>query len=294
MNDAEKKDFQSLLREWYKVAQENGMTAEYKQYLQELGKRVYITRLEYLEASIRHQIEILKSNQYVWMEDLMDINFLAGYYVSYYNVAQGLEVGVKFASVDRLGMEKVIKERWNGRNYSDSIWTDKDKLLSAISTILPRSFSMGLNSRDLGDMIAKELGVSKNRGRALARTEINYITNQSTLSVYKMVGIEKYEFLATLDMRTSDICRGMDGTVHKVSQAKISVNYPPMHTNCRSTTIPILDDEDDTLDRIAKDNEGNNIKVPRRMSQSDWVSKYVPEPERQKLLEFLDKFVIPE
>ena len=293
LNEAEKKDFQSLLREWYKLAQENGMSAEYKQYLKDLGKRVYLTRLESLEASIRYQVEQLKSNQYKWMADLMSINYLAGYYSSYYNVAQGVEVAVNFATVDKLGVEKAIKERWNGRNYSDSIWTDKDRLLQSISTILPRSFSMGLNSNQLGDMIAKELGVSKSRGRALARTEINHLCNQSALDVYKAAGIEWYEFLATLDMRTSDICRGMDGTRHKVSQAKTSVNFPPMHTNCRSTTIPYFED-DDAVDRIAKDENDNNIKVPRRMSQSQWVSEYVPEPDRDKILEFLNKFIIPE
>ena len=289
LDAAEKKNFQSLLREWYKVAQENGMSSEYKAYLQELGKRVYITRLESLEASIRYEVEKVKSNQYVWMTDLMDINFVAGYYSSYFTTAQGLEVGVNFAAVDRRGIEKAIKERWDGRNYSDSIWTDKDRLIKTISTILPQSFSRGLNSNQLGDMIAKELGAAKNRGRALARTEINHLCNQATLDVYKLCGVEYYEFLATLDMRTSEICRSMDGTVHKVSQAKVNVNYPPMHVNCRSTTIPHFDD-DTTVDRIAKDEGGNNIKVPRRMTQEEWISKYVPDTDRDRLLKFLDKF----
>lgn len=293
LTDAEKKDFQSLLREWYKLAQENGLSAEYREYLKELGKRVYITRLESLEASIRHQIELLKSNQYKWMTDLMDINYIVGYYSAYYNVAQGMGVAVNFATVDKVGIEKAIKERWDGRNYSDSVWNDKAKLIKTISTILPRSFSMGINSRDLGDMIAKEMNVSKNRGRSLARTEINHLCNQAALDTYKMCGVEEYEFLATLDMRTSDICRGMDGTIHKVSQAKTGVNLPPMHVNCRSTTIPHFEG-DDAIERIAKDEDGNNIKVPRRMSQSEWVTKYAPASDRDRILNFLNKFVIPE
>lgn len=293
LDAAEKKDFHSLLREWYKVAQENGMSPEYKNYLQELGKRVYISRLESVEASIRHQIELLKTNQYKWMTELMDLNYIVGYYSSYYTVAQGLEVSVNFATIDKLGIEKAVKERWDGRNYSSSIWTDRDKLVNTISTILPRSFSMGLNSRDLGDMIAKEMGVSKNRGRTLARTEINHLCNQATLDTYKMCGVEQYQFLATLDMKTSEICRGMDGTIHKVSQAKVSVNYPPMHPNCRSTTIPYFED-DDTLDRIAKDEEGHNIKVPRRMTQEEWIHQYVPENQQEKLLSFKKKFNIAE
>ena len=289
LNTVEKKDFHALLREWYKLAQEGGMSSAFKNKLQQLGKRVYITRLESLEAVIEYEIEKLKTNQHKWMTELMVMNFTAGYYNSYYNVAQGLEISVNFATIDKAGVERAIKERWNGRNYSDSVWNDKDKLINSISTILPRSFSMGINSRDLGNMIAKEMGTSKHRGQALARTEINYLCNQSTLDVYKACGIEYYEFLATLDLRTSEICRGMDGTVHKVSQAKVNVNYPPMHVNCRSTTIPHIED-DDALDRIARDEEGNNIKVPRRMSQEQWINEYAPEEDRERLLRFNKKY----
>ena len=138
-------------------------------------------------------------------------------------------------------------------------------------------------------MLAKELNVSKNRGRSLARTEINHLCNQANLDVYKACGIEKYQFLATLDMRTSEICRGMDGFIGNVTQAKVNVNYPPMHVNCRSTTIPYFED-DDTLDRIAKDEDGNNIKVPRRMTQEEWIKKYAPEEQRSKLLKFREKY----
>lgn len=289
LDAAEKKDFHTLLKEWYKLAQENGMSKQYIDSLKALGERVYISRLESLESAIQFQVEQLKTKQYKWMTDLMVINYQSGYYRSYYNVAQGMGVSVNFATVDKRGLEKAIKERWDGRNYSDSVWSDKDKLIKSISTILPRSFSMGINSRDLGDMIAREMNTSKNRGRTLARTEINHLCNQSSLDVYKLCEIDSYEFLATLDMRTSEICRGMDGTIHKVSQAKTGVNYPPMHPNCRSTTIPHFED-DTTEDRIAKDENGKNIKVPRRMTQEEWINQYAPEEDREKLLRFKKNF----
>ena len=73
-------------------------------------------------------------------------------------------------------------------------------------------------------MLAKELNVSQNRGRTLARTEINNICNQADLAVYKAAGIDKYQFVATLDLRTSEICRSMDNTVHEVSQARTGIN----------------------------------------------------------------------
>ena len=83
------------------------------------------------------------------------------------------------------------------------VWNDRNRLVKSMATILPQSFSRGLNVNKLGDMLAKELNVSQNRGRTLARTEINNICNQADLAVYKAAGIKKYQFVATLDLRTS-------------------------------------------------------------------------------------------
>lgn len=291
LTDVERKGFNALLKEWYAEAVEKGLTKEYKQFLQELGKKVYISRLESVEASIRQQIELLKNTQHTGMTELLSVNYLANYYKTYFTFGVGAEMAVRFGTIDSSGVERAIKERWNGRNYSDSIWADKDKLVQTISKILPQAFSRGLNPKILGDMIAKELDTSKNRGRTLARTEVNNLMNQATLDMYKAAGVEKYEYLATLDMRTSEVCRGLDGHIEKISLAKTGINYPPMHPNCRSTTIPVIDGlEEDIEDRIAKDSEGKTIKVPRKMTQEEYIIAYVPKDMQEKLLNFTKKF----
>ena len=81
----------------------------------------------------------------------------------------------------------------------------------------------------------------------------------------------------------------MDNTVHEVSQARTGINFPPLHPNCRSTTVAYYEDLQD-LERVAKDSEGKNIRVPRSMSQEEWIKKYVPEEDRDKLLQFTSKF----
>lgn len=62
---------------------------------------------------------------------------------------------------------------------------------------------------------------------------------------YEATGLDGYIFLATLDLGTSDICQFLDGKRFKLKDAQVGKNYPPMHPNCRSTTIP---DVDGTLD----------------------------------------------
>lgn len=286
---AEMKEFQATVKMWLDYARQNGWNRVYIQYLEKLLNMKYITRLEMLEADIRYQIELIENNKEKNIKDLMEINYLAAYYVRYHDFATGAEMSVRFDTIDAHTLAQVVAKRWDDGNYSTRVWNDRNRLVKAMSTILPQSFSRGLNVNKLGDMLAKELNVSQNRGRTLARTEINNICNQADLAVYKAAGIDKYQFVATLDLRTSEICRSMDNTVHEVSQARTGINFPPLHPNCRSTTVAYYEDLQD-LERVAKDSEGKNIRVPRGMSQEEWIKKYVPEEDRDKLLQFTSRF----
>lgn len=285
----ELKQFQALINKWLKEAQAGNWSSEYIRYLEKLAGAKYVSRLEMLEADVRYQIELIEQNKHIDMTELLAINYLAAYYERSYTLAHGMEIGVRFNAVDRAGVEKAVKSRWNQSNYSQNIWNDRDKLVRTMQTIIPQSFSRGLSSNQLGDMIAKEMNVSRNRGRTLARTEVNYICNKADLDAYKAADIEEYEYLATLDMKTSEICRSLDGSVFKVSQAQVGVNYPPMHPNCRSTTIAHFSDQF-VEERVARDEQGSTIKVPRRMTQEEYIEKYVPKEDQERLLGFRKKF----
>lgn len=286
---AEMKEFKATVKMWLDYAQQNGWNRVYIQYLEKLLNMKYITRLEMLEADIRYQIELIENNKEKNIKDLMEINYLAAYYVRYHDFATGAEMSVRFDTIDAHTLAQAVAKKWDEGNYSTRVWNDRNRLVKAMSTILPQSFSRGLNVNKLGDMLAKELNVSQNRGRTLARTEINNICNQADLAVYKAAEIDKYQFVATLDLRTSEICRSMDNTVHEVSQARTGINFPPLHPNCRSTTVAYHEDLQG-LERIAKDSEGKNIRVSRSMSQEEWIKKYVPEEDRDKLLQFTSRF----
>lgn len=289
LTSPELKEFQALVDRWLKEARSGKWSPEYIKYLEKLLGAKYVSRLEMLEADVRYQIEVIERGKHIDMTELLSINYLAAFYERSYTLAHGTEIAVRFNAVTKAGVEKAVKTKWSQYNYSQTIWNDRDRLVRTMSTILPQSFSRGLSSNQLGDMIAKEMDASRNRGRTLARTEVNYICNQADLDAYKVTGIEDYDYLATLDMRTSEICRSLDGTTHKVSHAQVGVNFPPMHPNCRSTTVPHFVD-DDGEERVARDEESTTIRVPRKMTQEEYINTYVPEEDREKLLKFTKKF----
>lgn len=289
LTSPELKEFQALVDKWLAEARDGRWSTEYIKYLEKLAGSKYISRLEMLEADVRYQIELIEHHKHIDVTDLLSMNYLASFYDRSYTIAHGTEMAVRFDAVTTSGVEKAVKTKWSQYNYSQTIWNDRDKLVRVLETIIPQSFSRGLSSNQLGDMIAKEMNASRNRGRTLARTEVNYICNQADLDAYKVAGIEEYEYLATLDLRTSEVCRSLDGTVEKVSRAKVGVNFPPMHPNCRSTTIAHFADDDGEV-RVARNENGKTIRVPRKMTQEEYINTYVPEEDRKKLLGFRKKF----
>lgn len=79
------------------------------------------------------------------------------------------------------------------------------------------------------------------RAQTLIRTTTTAVQNQAALATYIAQGsdiTDRFEFSATMDGRTSDQCRGFDGRIFRYSDARAPI--PPLHPNCRSTVIPLL------------------------------------------------------
>lgn len=137
------------------------------------------------------------------------------------------------------------------KNYIDKVMQLKD---------LPDSCKAYADT--LFDNIEQDLQLSKEDG-------CTYIKKQ--LSQMKADGIEKYEFLATLDTETCPVCGALDKKIFSVSQAKIGVNCPPMHDGCRCVIIEYFDDEFSSgSTRAARDPKtGKTIYVPD-ISYTEW------------------------
>lgn len=58
------------------------------------------------------------------------------------------------------------------------------------------------------------------------------------------MGIEKYEFVAEVDSKTSDICLELNGKIFNIKDAEVGKNLPPMLPNCRSTIVPFVESKD--------------------------------------------------
>jgi len=149
---------------------------------------------------------------------------------------------------------------WAGVNAQPLIFPDSNgvRLLSpfikdwekgridAVSDIIRTGFITGRTTDQIVRDIAGKNGYLDNQNRALIKTMVRTATNHVS-NVARQKTMEEnddivigYEIIATLDRRTSDICRGYDGVIVKFTD-KVKP-MPPFHPNCRTGTAPVLDE----------------------------------------------------
>lgn len=279
----ELKEFHWDVQEYIKRGRENAVDQRWVKQLENASAKVHISRLEELETKIRQEVELLTARRVSGTTEVLGNIYKDGYYKGIYEVQRGVGEGIPFARLDEKRIDKVLSKPWapDGRNFSSRIWTDKDKLLSELQTVLTQDLIRGESSDKMIADFAERMGVSKRAAKRLILTEGAYFSGQSRLDGYRETGVSHYKFVATLDSRTSEECRHMDGKVIPTSEAKAGVNYPPLHAYCRSTTIPVFDDDGEdeleTGERAARDEDGKTYYVPADMTYKEWAEKHAPK-----------------
>ena len=295
----EQMDFQKQARKYLDEVERLGdkaFTAEYRDYLKKLSGRAYISQMDELVTNIRHNIETLSTGYNAGLGNTLKDVYEDGYFSTMFDAQKRAGVGVSFTTPGGKQLETAVREKWLGQNYSNRIWADKKKLTDNIEQMLSQEFVRGRGPNDIARDFADRLNVSYSNAQRLIRTEINYISNKGSLQAYKDTGIvEKYRYLATLDSRTSNICRELDGEVFEIKEAKVGVNLPPLHPYCRSTTVPHFDDDDIgelIEDRIARDDDGTgkSIRLGENLKFFDWAEKYGSESFKKKVTAQRAKF----
>lgn len=84
------------------------------------------------------------------------------------------------------------------------------------------------------------LGQTARQSEAMVRTAIQAVSGfarQATL-VENSDLVKSYQWVSTLDNKTSEICQALSNRTWKVGEGPT----PPAHINCRSTIVPVLDD----------------------------------------------------
>lgn len=161
-------------------------------------------------------------------------------------------------------LSELANQKWfDGQRFSDRLWADKRALKRALYKTLSEGVAQGKGLKEMTEAFRKAIEANERVVERLIRTEYNRLVNQAILRAYKENGVEWYEYVAILDERTTETCESLNGKRFKVDSAEPGVNLPPMHPNCRSSTIP-----------IGKSTTSID-KATERLDYEQWLKKYV-------------------
>jgi SPP1 gp7 family putative phage head morphogenesis protein len=110
--------------------------------------------------------------------------------------------------------------------------------------------------------------MADNQIMSLVRTSINQVANSASMAVYEANQdiSKKYRYIATLDSRTSSICRALDNQEFPYGKGPT----PPQHFGCRSTIVAVIDPDILPPSTIAKRASADG-PVPINTSYGQWL-----------------------
>src|SRR5690606_18569749 len=114
------------------------------------------------------------------------------------------------------------------------------------------------------------LGVNRNAAATVVRTAVQHVATQARVETLQANAdiLKGYRWSSTLDGRTGEICRSLDGRVFEFGKGPL----PPAHPNCRSSIVPELRDEwaglNEGMQRSSKDGP-----VDASLSYYEWLKR---------------------
>lgn len=287
LNRNELEEFHWTVQQYIKYGQSEILSDAWRKELENASIKVHVTRLEALQLQMQHHLE----KEYA--KRITDINYLLksgleeDIYHNAYEIEKGLNIGVDLHKYNESEIDDMLKKPWysDDKVFSERLWGRKQQLVAdLVEKDLPQALIRGESNDKIIERWAEKLDVDRKAVARVVRTERAYVNSRSALESYKKLGVKKYQILATLDLKTSNICREMD---HKgrnkdepffyLDEYKVGLTAPPFHCNCRTTTVPYFDDFTEDEKRAMRDEEGKSKKVPADMTYDEWYKKYVKD-----------------
>lgn len=187
-----------------------------------------------------------------------------------YGKAADTANGKVFSMVNEQTVKGFVNTEWsNGKNFSQRIWDNAQKLADTLNTELAQGFARGETYEKLTKQITDKFEtVSRNNAYRLIYTEGTYVMNESSIQGFSE-DFEQYEYSVVEDGHACPICTALNGKVFNIKDRVPGVNFPPMHPWCRCSFKIHVDDWNEWLE--AQSNKTRAEKVLNNLSDDDIV-----------------------
>ena len=275
-------EFKWTVEQYIKAGEENAIDQRWMKQLENASCKYHISYLEAMKLQAQQHAELLLSELENGMTEHLHKTYSDQFYRSAYEIAKGTGVGSNLAALGTDKIELVLQKPWarDGKNFSDRIWNNKEKLINNLHTDLTQSIIRGEDPQKAINQLARDMNVSRSQAGNLIMTETTAISAVAQKDCFKELDVEEFEVVETLDGSTCEICQDMDGKHFPMSDYRIGETAPPFHPRCRGCTCPYFDDEFTEGQRVARDEDGEVYYVPEDMTYKEWKETYVQDAEQ--------------
>ena len=276
-----------------RILENNPKTKQRKELLKKLDTPPYQYRIKRLE-NIQSQLDKLMNEVYKVEKDVSTDCYINSafnaYYRNVYNLQKGMKVAYQFDMLDPELIDSMLKSRWSGKNYSNRIWDNTNALAESLKDEMLMGVLTNKTEKEMADTIMNKFAVGAYQARRLIQTESAAMTAFADQQAFKDAGIEKEMFIAVHDSRTSQICQHHDRSIVEIAKAKVGVNVPPLHPNCRSHMIPYIEDVTDAMKKRQRNPVTNKDEVVDVSENYDqWLKRQQEEHGVDTVNSFMEK-----
>lgn len=255
----------------------NPSSSAKKELLKKLDAPAYRARINRL-MELQNKLDSLMRLEYNLEKEKSTDAYLKGIYDGYYrnvfNISKGMGIAYDFAEIDPTLVDHMLTSAWYDKNYSKRIWGNAQNLGNELKDQLMLGVIMGKTHKEMSKTLQDKFAAGAANCERLVRTEMAAFINFIDLVNFKDAGIEKEMFIAVHDGRTSKICQQHDRSIINVQDAKIGVNVPPLHPNCRSYMIPYIEGiTDDMKKRQRNPITGKDEVVDVKENYDQWLKR---------------------
>lgn len=282
MSRKDRKEFQWTLEEYEQHAKADLLSGVTSANVMNASANWHLSYLDGMKLQLEHHVDKLYKNIDSKTRNHFKESLNENYLNTAFELQKGIGIGEKMeVPYDERKLENILRTPWasDGKNFSNRIWRDRTQLVNNLQKNLSESVIRGDSDTDMIQALSKDEKKAEFNTRRLVETESAFFDSESERQCCEDFGIEKYRFLAVLDMKTSDICQELDNKVFLEKDRQVGVNAPPMHPFCRSTTAPVIDEDFLTSRRAKNPKTGEYDEIPPEMNYKQWKEKYVEGKE---------------
>lgn len=202
-----------------------------------LSHAEYIKEYKNLDILISNVFESQYNGEKVATDKLLKMIAEDKYYSNSFLLSLGLDFKLNKMKVKDI--KRILDATIEGKNYSDRIWSNKNKVAKVIKKEMKDFLQGNTNVNDIYKVVKDRFNQNAYITRRLVQNEVGRVQNEANELWAKDNGIEYQLFDATLDNKTTELCQSLDGTVYRADDPNKRIPNINTHVNCRSCLISL-------------------------------------------------------